>query len=463
MKKIKKLLISISLVLFLPLFLFACDEATFNSTPWVSSSKTTEEVTEIVENSRQYMMDDVNIPVTYETTTIFNFYQTEDESFLDKTVKKVTTATFSSASIDDATAEVVTKTFENDELISLEVSTYVRTDDDNGFIYTEKTVYATSSEEDDLVFRERQETNIGDRTFYTMLGDIVFEAQENEADIINEKSFENVQYYKLSSSILNLETIQEKFNEKSDLFANPELFAMDKKGEDYVMPFSYEYGITALDYISYFSMNYTIGNSNKIDEDNFETYLSVSSVTILKNYGNAVVAASQPENIDDFTVATFDNTVKSDEYYVVYREDVDTNIHKKITTQKRSDGDTLVKVEEINSGSLISVQYYYLDYEGSDFTAYLINVDNRTYVEQVNFSYTFLNFNYSLEFFTKTNDEAYQYGSNEAYYLIRMQNGEVYSIANSKAQDATITFILSFDEGQTGITLYDLTGLSQVE
>lgn len=460
MKKIKKVLISLSIMLFLPLFLFACEEITFNSTPYSSSSKTSTEVVQKVEYCREYMMEEVNIPVIYETTTIFNFYETENGRILDKTVKKITTATFSSGNINTATAQLSTKTYEDDILISLEVSTYVRGSNDEGYIYTVKTTYASSSEETDSVFMERKSTNIGDRTFYTMLGEIIFETQENEADIVSEKSFNNVQYYKLTSSILNLETIQDKFVEKTDLFENPELFALNKKGDDYIMPFSYEYGIMSLNYISYFTINYTLGNSNMVDGQNFETYLKVSSVTNLKEYGNRVTTATEPENIDEFTIATFDNTVKSDEYYVVYQQNIDTDHYIKTTTQKRNNGDILVKVEEI-SLDRTTVEYYYLDYEGTSFTAYKINYDNRTYVEQESFTHPFLNFNYSLNFFTKTNDGGYQYGSNEAYNLIRMQDGEVNSITNSKASDATILIILNFGEGETGIVLYDLSGLIQ--
>jgi len=462
MKRFKKVLIFLSIMLFLPLFLFACGETTFETTPWLTSSKTEAEVTDEVENCRNYMMDEVHIPVTYETTTTYNFFDTEDENFSNKTVKKVTTATFSSANIEDATAKYTTKTYEDGVLQSLEESTYVRTSDNSGFAYTVKTTYALSSDEEDTVFRERQEAEMVDRTFYTMLGEIIFEAQENEADNVSEKTFDEVQYYKLSSNISNLnETIQDKFIEKSDLFTAPELFSLNKKGDDYVMPFSYEYGITKLDYISFFALNYTVSNSNDTIEGDFETYLSVSSVTVLKEYGNAVQIASEPENIDEYTIATFDNIVKSDEYYVVYKQGTDAENYVKTTAQKQSDGDLLVKVENIVSGSP-TIEYYFLDYEGDNFTAYLINVDEQTYTVQESFAPFFLNFDYSLEFFLKTSDGAYQYGSNEAYYLIRMEAGEVYSITNSKADDATILQILSFDEGETDTPLYDLTGLTEV-
>ncbi|NCB48729.1 MAG: hypothetical protein EOM55_03820 [Clostridia bacterium] len=473
MKILQKILISISLVLFLPLFLFACDEATFESTPWASSTKTMSEVVDKVENCRNYMMDDLYIPVTYETTTIFRFFETEDGEYENKTVKEVSTATFSSASIEDATAEIVTKTYENGELLYIKTSTYVRTNDDNGFIYILKTTYDSSTSEEGSVYmqREKLENDFSDKMFYTMLGEIIHEAEENEAEIVSEKSFDDIQYYKLTSNVFNLnETIQDKFIEKSDLFSNPELFAMGKKGDDFVMPFSYEYGITKFDYINYFALNYTIGNSNS-NGQSYENYLTVSSVTVLKNYGNAVEIPAEPENIDDYTVATFDNVVKSDEYFVVYTEDIDGGHYRRITTQKRTDKDILVKVEEINSGAVLSSLYYFIDFEESNFTVYSINVENQTYSEQEGLTFNFLNFNYSLQYFTKTSDGAYQYGSSEAHYLIRLQNGEVFSITNSKAVDAVITFIgdenypsvIPFGEGNNGITLYDLTGLTEVE
>jgi len=342
------------------------------------------------------------------------------------------------------------------------LSTYVRGNDDNGYIYTIKTTYATEEDEEDIVFMEREATNIGDRTFYTMLGNIIFEAQENEADKVSEKVFNNVQYYKLTSNTLNLENIQAKFAEKSDLITNPELFVINKSGEDYVMPFSYEYGITNLDYINYFSLNYSIGNSNMPDGQNFERYLTVSSVTTLEKYGNSVEIATVPENINDFTVATFDNTVKSDEYYVVYNQVIDENNHIKTTTQRESNGNIRVKVEEYNLDTPVNTEYYYLDYEATSFTAYKINSENRTYMVQESFEMPFLIFDYSFEFFTKTIEGAYQYGSNEAYNLIRMQDGEVYSIADGKSEDATILQILDFDKGETSITLYDLSGLTEI-
>jgi hypothetical protein len=461
MKKLKNFVSAFAIVLFIPLFLFACNEATFDTTAWTSSSKTSTEVIEEVEDCREYMVgngnDSASVPVTYETTTIFKFYATEDEVFDDKTVKIVSTATFSSAKIENASAQIVTKTYVEGSLASTVTSTYIRKSDDKGYIYTNQVTYL---EEEETSLLNRASTTITDRTFYTMLGDIIIEAQTGEADTVTEKTFDDVQYYKLSANISNLENVQALFSEDSTLFDNPQLFVIRKKGEDYVMPFSFQYGINESNYITYFAMDYSIANSNLADGQNYETYLDVSSVTRLTKFGSAVETVSEPTNKDDFTVSTFKNAMMSDENYVVYKQVVDSTHYNNFTVQRREDGDILVKVEEYNSNSLTSTDYYYLDYndDRTSFSAYQIFIETTpaTYSTLDSYSSAFLNFDYSLSYFNTTVSGAYKYGTNDNYLLIAMQSGEVYSVS-----DGTNTWLVeSFGTGETSTTLYDIDGLT---
>ncbi len=465
MKIIKKFLVIMCLVLVLPLALTACGEQTFDTTPWIISTKTSDDVAEEVESSRARMMDELNIPVKYVTTTTFKFYGTLDERFSSKIVREVTTATFSSADIQNATAKIETLTYENDVLKTRKEDSYLRYNENYGYKYIKHTTIATSEDDAEEVFMERQNVSMSSRSFYTMLGEIIFEPGENEADIVSQKDFNGIHYYLLTSSTDNLNFgIKEKFSERSDLFTSPTLFALDNKLDDYVMPFSYTYGITAAKYISYFAINYTISNSNRTgnhNEDNFfEKYLTVSSITTLERFGENVEIPSAPENKDDYTVATFDNIVKSDEYYIQYRQITGANSYILTTTQRRADGNVMVSIDTYIASNL-STEYYFLEYsEDKTFVAYKINSENDTYAVDENFSAPFIAYNFSSELVSATNG-VYQFGTSESYYLLTLNNGEIYSITNSREEDAVVLLIENFGNGQANSGLRDLSGLTE--
>ncbi len=457
MKKTKNIIVSFCLIAFFSLFLFSCEQATFENTSWATAGKTCAEISADVDNSIDYMMNEINIPLTYVTTTTYKFFDTEDNAFSAKTVEKTTTSAFSRSNTPNATAKFVTETRENGTLTSIKEETYVRSGDDEGFIYTQLTNYSASGDVLGAVFRDRQLTWITDFTFDNLLSDIIFVLREDEASVALEKTFEDIKYYKLQPNATNLEKIQQRFFEKDDLSDNPELFAFAQKDDHYVLPFSVEYGLTPLDYVSYFAVNYSLGNSNLLNSQNWEVYLSVSSTTRLKAYGNDMPQPSAPENANDFIAATFDNVVKTNEHFVVYKQMLEGENYAEYSVQTKADNSMLVEVKKVEDG-LSATSYYYIEPLDESYVVFDVNSITKTYTASSldSADFPFLKLDYSLALFTKTSTGDYQYGSETNFYLLSLQNDEVYSIADGRGEGVTHLLILNFSAGKNATFILNI-------
>ena len=224
MKKIKNYIFLICALFMFPIILFGCNETTFDSVPWNSSEMLPEEVVELANESKQYMIEDIGLPVIYETTTTYTFSKRLDGNFENRIIRDEQTISLSNSNQPNAVAKIVFSRYVDDNLISSRTETYVQ---DEAKVYISQTQYLeTESAESTSLLRQSYSTV--DSSFSNLLSEVVYNVNANETNVVNQKTFENVEYYKLTSQAVSstsgLDLLNRDFVENEDIFNNPGLF-----------------------------------------------------------------------------------------------------------------------------------------------------------------------------------------------------------------------------------------------
>ena len=455
MKKIKNYIFLICALFMFPIILTGCNETTFDSVPWNSSEMLPEEVVELANESKQYMIEDIGLPVIYETTTTYTFSKRLDGNFENRIIRDEQTISLSNSNQPNAVAKIVFSRYVDDNLISSRTETYVQ---DEAKVYISQTQYLeTESAESTSLLRQSYSTV--DSSFSNLLSEVVYNVNANETNVVNQKTFENVEYYKLTSQAVSstsgLDLLNRDFVENEDIFNNPGLFEIYDKSLDYVISFNCQYGINPSNYLTYFAMNYEIQNGSDSFQGDRAVYLRVSSVTNLVSFGASMELPTVPENKDLYTVSTFMDIAGQDDSYVIYQDSSESR-NNRVTVYK--DGqDYCFKYEENNAGTFLSTKYYFARFIDSRYIVYELNINAGTYKDVSNtFNPLFLEFDYSQDLLYEDNDNGiYQFGSSESYIEIGMQGGEIYSV---KTQNSQPWYVLEYGFGRPN-DIYDLTGL----
>ena len=459
MKKLKNYIFLIFALFMFPIILFGCNETTFDSVPWNSSEMLPEEVIELANESKQYMIEDIGLPVTYETTTTYTFSKRLDGNFENRIIRDEQTITLSNSNQPDAVAKIELSRYVDNNLVSSRTETYVQ---DEANVYISQTQYeeleAENSESTSLI---RQAYSTVDNSFSNLLSEVIYDVNGNETNVVSQKTFENVEYYKLTSQAVSstsgLDLLNRDFVENEDIFNNPGLFEIYDKSLDYVISFNCQYGINPSNYLTYFAMNYEIQNGSDSFQGDRAVYLRVSSVTNLVSFGANMELPTVPENKDLFTVSTYMNIVCQDDSYVIYQDSTESR-NNRVTVYKNGQ-DYCFKYEENNAGTFLTTKYYFARLIDSSYTVYELNIDAGTYKDVSNtFNPLFLEFDYSQDLLYEDSENGiYQFGTSESYIEIGMQNGEVYSV---KTQSSQPWFVSEYGFGRPN-DIYDLTGLTE--
>ncbi len=424
-KKLKLFVILLVAVMAMPLF-FGCGEETFETTPWASSEATVLDIVNKFDDSKAYL-NKVGLPVKFSTVTTFNLSKRLDESGEEKVVKDETSLTLFYDSTQNL-AEIVTKRYVDGQLTKEKTTLY----DDS----TDKKIYTTT-----ISYTKDEETLEGKKTttyrvdnlsqsattFLDILSQIVSIPNKNALTSVNQKTFDNIDYYQLLSSSssdsqggLNLLN-EELFSENSDLYNEPNLYQVFDKAHDYVLNFSCEYGVDSMsDYLSYFAFNYSVSDSNNSRPGERGVYLKVSSTTNLVDYGEKLESPKMVDDKDFYSVSTFVDTVKENNSYVYYRDSLQAN-YNLVKVYKKENG-MFVSVVPYVDGALNSEgeKKYYFSYEGNMYSGYEIDLKEKTY-ESTTYKPTFLDFDYSKDYLSKDGD-SYKYGTSEKYIKIKISN-----------------------------------------
>lgn len=409
-----------------PMF-FGCGEETFDSTPWTASQDTVADVVEKFNESKEYL-NNVGLPVKFSTETTFQLYQRLDGSGERRTVKDITyTTLYYEAKIQNL-AEVVTKRYIDNYLTS-EVSSLYDSTQTDGKKYTTSTTYTKDEEgiEGENTTYRVDDFNISDTAFLEILSERMYIPNSKTLTQANQKTFDNISYYQLKSTSSDaqsgLDVLKDEFKENSNLYNCPNLYEVYNKKQDYVLNFSFEFGLDVSGYLNYFSFNYSILNSDNDRRGERSTYLTVSSVTKLIDYGQEVKSPENVEDKDFYLVNTFVDTVKQDNSYVIYKDSNLAN-YNLIKAYKVQGGYFLtVTPYEANLEQTENEKKYYFKSEGNIYKGYEIDKTNKTY-STTDYSPLLLQFNFNKSYLSK-GTSGYMFGTSENYTNINVSNGEI--------------------------------------
>ena len=447
--------------------LTACDTASFDSTPWGSltteSAQIAEKLQDISSNLKHMLgsgRDDLSIRAQFETTTTFTFYkdpQNESLTYPKKTIKEVTYSTFTSSSnIEiDPMANVTTQRLTNGVSTSKTEEIYATND---GCVYIKD---ETNSSNGTLKVQERiEDIEPSGDYFLSILKQKAILLCNNTKEIskLEQKSFDGVKYYKLSSdNSSSKEQINKKFTLNTEVNSYPHLFEVYDLGYDYVDSFYYIYGINddANAYVSYFEMHYTISRAVSDYDGERETYLDVALVTKLVAKGSEINSPQRPENINAYVVGNFVYAMQNYDNYVVYQKGSKTGLNQKITLytslldlqQKKQ-----IKVESYNAETLVQTDYYVV----ANGRTYKITPSGDDIIQtESDYTESYLNFDFdSVK--NSSSQDTFHYGSSGSGFSIKITNGTL-SISPIVVVGDDITYtILSYSSGAPQTYLYDV-------
>ncbi len=434
MKKLKLFSVLIFAVVIAPFF-FGCGEATFDTTPWETSENTVEEIVEKFDDAKNFLLE-VGLPVKFTTETTYTFSKKLDDSGEDKVVKDTTTTLLYYESNTPTVAEVVKTRFEDNEKKNETSTIYYNNE---GMSYTTITTF-----EDNKSEKKYSATSIlknDERTFKEILSKVIFRADDNALTSIKQKTYKEVDYYQFLSSSSSIDgglaLLNDKFNENKDLYSEPNFYEVMDKRHDYVTNFSSEFGIDKIGYLKYFTFNYSVENSNDVRPGERKTYLVVSSVTKLDEYGQTL---EKPQDIEDknfYSAHTFVDLVKQDGTYISYRDNL-TNEYNNITAYKVAGGYFANVQSHDSTTNVVEYNYYFEEIENG-FKGYLLDLNNKTYKE-TNKQFLFLQFDFTKSYLTKRNSE-YLFGTSDNYTSITVQDNKILSI---KTKDSTEWYVVEY-------------------
>ena len=461
MKKIKKYFFLALFFVLSPLAFLACNETAFNDIPWGASSMAIKDIIESATSSKNVMIES-GLPVIYETTTTYTFRQTLNNDFQDREIRDEKTTTLSNWNSQNAVAKIENSRYIDDILVSFSTEYYVKYQGQTGtscYLYISETEITEGVEVTSL---RRENYSTVDNPFLTLLNDIIYDTSESEVSVVNEKIFEEDTYYRLSSQVGELAIINAKFSENDDIFSNPSMFELYNQTEDYVISFSCEYALNSAEYLKYFALSYDVERSNGVPHER-ETYLSVNSTTSLVDYGRNISLPSAPENVDIYTVSGFKDCVMADNSYISYRDSATTQGLYNEYSVYRNGEDYMFNMRSYNSQTAIGeTTHYYASRTESGYTIYQINIEDGTYFATTGFNPLFLSFDYSGNLLNSNVEQGtYQFGTNEAYIEIGVQNNEIYSV---KTQNSSLWYVLEYSVGMpSDEVFYDIDDLVLIE
>lgn len=456
MKKFKSTFFLFIFILVSPIFAFACGETTFDDVPYVSTSKTALEVISEIDETRDRMINSIGLKVSLTTTNTYTFLDTYTQKY--KVVKDVIKTTIGKIDDKPSSITIIEKTrFEDKEPTSFESKIYENYSLEGGYrnsyVYTKSHIFEDSTGTILSTNYDRTPYAQTSIRFLDLYNTAVPVIQSSMVNTVQYKEYKDVNYYKLSSDVDGLYYVNDYFTQASDLYENPTLFGVIDESQDYVMPFTCEFGLKSTDgynYITYSTINYEIENSER------EIYLKVSSRTDLNKYGDKV-ESSWPEGEDrgKYTAHTFMKDVNKDEFYITYNVDsgidiVKTSIAK--FNETIADNKTVTnysaEVTTTKSGGGEERKYYYMQgNEDGTFKTYELNLTDNTYVETSK-HIEFLSFTFDKLVFSKNEDNIYKFAAPEAsanpneYTGIELnENGEVSKIVSKKASESVTTDI----------------------
>jgi len=455
---IKSFSFLILLVFIFPLCCFACDELKFEDVPYIESSMTANEIITNVNNARTYMISSLGLKVKTETVNTFEFFKTKDDSIQNKVIKDVIVSTIGTSKFDPVISQVEVTRYVNGNMLYKETKNYVKKTNSNEIVTTYCYTDFVDYSGDEVVYqKDRDKYDENTYTLLKLFNDVIVEAKVNEIDVVKEKEFEGIKYYQLEGKNDGIDVANKRFSNNETIQENPELFQVVKKGYDSAIPFKYEYALNASNYINYASISYDVINSSR------ELYLRVNSTTRVNSYGENVATLSQPEDVDDYTVPSFMNLMKSDISYISYKDSLESSYT--LTTVKKvgvENPNYSICVEIYQNGAKAKENYYYLEFQSDEegYKTYSIDMLNLTfseYDEELDFKLKSFDFNND---FNLKNEEYYQYGSNQSYVNIALNNNEIYTISTSENSSDITLFIVDYGKNIQGVTLIsDLSDL----
>lgn len=460
MKKFKSIFFLLIFIFVSPLFAFACDEVTFDDVPYEATSKTAEEIISDVDNTRSLMINSIELKVELTTTNTYTFKNMENYSLSNKVVKDVIKTTIGKNSDNPAVAIVESTRYVDDIKTIYEKVYYVHSTIQGGaeskYAYYELLSFDQSG---NVIFSQYDRVSYSKVgiTFMSLYNNVVPVISASQLDNVKYKSFEGVNYYNMSSDINGLYYVNDKFSEDQNLYYNPKMFSVIDGGQDYVKPFSCEFGLKSAEgynYITYSTINYSVENAFR------EVYLTVSSHSELNSYGDKV-ATSQPEDKDKYTANSFINLAQQDEFYITYEIDKGASGKHEVSiakfNERLSTGEDVVsysaEVIEKKPGETDVKNLYYMQGSVSGtYATYQLDVSNpENLTAQLLKGNTidFFKFNFDVGYHSKA-DGVYRFalsattGTPNEYTGVLLTNGEVSKIIYKNGTDQTDLIVLDY-------------------
>lgn len=451
MKKIKVFVFFALVALISPLF-FGCGEATFESTPWVASESGVAEVMTKLDKAKEFLHD-VGLPVKFSTVTTYNLSKRLDDSGKNLTVREETTTTLYYKSREPSLAEVKTTRFVENEKTS-EITTLYNNDE--GKVYTTSVTF--SGEMPTTTYHVATYNKV-DMTFNKILSQTIYTAKESALTSVNQKTFNDINYYQLVSSSVSSESglavLNDSFSESASLYDDPKIYEVFDKKHDYVLSYSAEFGVDNSGYLDYFAFNYSVSDSNDTRPGERKVYLSVSSKTKLDEYGQDLESPKEVSDKDLYLASTFVDMVKQVGTKVSYKDSLSSS-YNYVTAYKGVDGIFMRTTVYENGIKGDSKTYFYKALE-SDYERYQLNIREKKYFATT-YEPRILHFDYSQPFDTKRNDD-YMFGKSERYTKVKVKDGKIYSVG---VKDSTEWYVEEYGEGMDEFTNVDINDYTLV-
>ncbi len=470
-KKFKFVLFTLILALICPVVFFACGETLFDDVPYTSSSANLEEVVSNFNAAGEYMVNNLKLKSKFETTNTYTFYNTQTSTA--KTVKDVIITTLGSANDNPTLAIIDTTRFVNDIKITNTINTYVQptsieTETPYCYSYTKSFVG-----EEETYDKNRDEYNPNINSIISFYNFTIYEIKKEEVNSIQQKEFEGVTYYKLNSGLtangeITLDAVNDRFVEETEnntLQDNPQLFKISTKAyHDAAENFYYECAKNSSNYATYFKIHYNLKNKER------ETYLNVSSVTRLTQYGDKV-SLDMPEDVNEYIANSFMKTMTNSGSYISYttteqinEDEIATEPTTKVTwTVAKIGKDYSVRRDEYQAGAPTNTTLFYLVYiSDNNYNTFLINGQKKKRVET---NLELLNFNFDQTIFSKNEEEnTYQYGNEQNMLTITFNGNNIYSLSTyTERNDSISIYIEDYGKDFTKLPLSFVTDIDNYE
>lgn len=455
--------------------LFACDELTLEDIPWNTySGGGYDAIMPLVNDSISKMVgssaDSVALQVSFKTEIKYTFRKLSNGDFDNKEIVDQIEFTLTSAkdTTPPPTARIVTERRVNGVLSQRVEEIYVkRSNVVTKYVSTTDISLETARETTSLTMGEFV-LGTSEDLFVNLFDKIVVKCTKEECEENGlYKTFEDSDYYMLSSSTASTKNmLNKKFSSNNNLIDNPSLFEVSDSGIDYVTGASYAYGMTKglYPYFNYFTLDYSISRAMEDLDGKREKYLSVSMSSKLDKKGKDVIYPQEPENILDYKVGTFVNTLSKDSHYVVFNTSAVEGKYKTINILAKG-GNKYLRVEDRTGSSTDATHYYEL----SNGVLYTFDEEHRTYSTfappQTGNYFTILNYDFSKSL-RNVQDGVYNFGDDLSNFFVNTRDGNIISIGTSNEDMYLLAYSSGnamYGLGSTSGTFKDISNFTYVE